>query len=50
LSGIGVKGGKTAVKAPLLAEQIGLDPIGQGVEAEVRDPEHPPGRLLSMGI
>ena len=39
------RGGKTAVKAPLLAEQISLDPIGQGIEAEVGDSKHPAGRL-----
>jgi IS5 family transposase len=40
LAGFRIAGGKTAGKAPLLAEQIRLDPIGQGVEAEVGDPEH----------
>jgi len=33
LAGIGVSGGKTSVKAALLAEEIRLDPIGQGIES-----------------
>jgi len=48
LAGIRIAVGKTAVKASLLAEQIGLDPIGQGVEAEVGDPEHTAGRLQNV--
>ena len=48
LAGIRIAVGKTAVKAALLAEEIGLDPIGQGIEAEVRDPEHTAGRLQQV--
>ena len=44
LAGFGISGGKTAVKAALLAEEIGLDPIGQGIEAEVWNAEHAAGR------
>jgi len=45
LAGIRIAVGKTAVKALLLAEKIRLDPIDQGIEAEVSDPEHTAGRL-----
>jgi hypothetical protein len=48
LAAYGVAGGKTAVKAPLLAEKVSPDPIGQGIEAKVEDPEQPPGRLEHM--
>jgi hypothetical protein len=44
LAGFEISGGKTAVKAALLAEEIGLDPIGQGIEAEVWNAEHAAGR------
>ena len=40
----GIFSGKKAVKAAFLAEEIRLDPIGQGVEAEVGDAEHAAGR------
>jgi hypothetical protein len=42
------RGRKNSRKGPLLAEQIRRDPIGQGVEAEVGDPEHAPGCLQHM--
>jgi hypothetical protein len=45
LAGIRIAVGKTAVKALLLAEKIRLDPIGQGIEAAVRDSEHPLGSM-----
>ena len=45
LAGIRTAVGKTAVKALLLAEKIRLDPIGQGIEAAVRDSEHPLGGM-----
>ena len=48
MAGCGVAGRETAVKAPLLAEKMSLDPVGQGIEAEVGDPEQPPGRLEHM--
>ena len=44
LAGFGISGGKTAVKAALLAEEMRLDPIGQGIEAEVWNAEHAAGR------
>jgi len=40
LAGFGISGGRTAVKAALLAEEIRLDHIGQGIEAEVWNAEH----------
>jgi hypothetical protein len=48
LAGFGISGRKTAVKASLLAEKMSLDPVGQGIEAEVGDPEQPTGSLEDM--
>ena len=48
MAGCGVAGRKTAVKAALLAEKMSLDPVGQGIEAEVGDPEQPTGSLEHM--
>ena len=48
MTGLRIAAGKTAGKAPLLAEKISLDPISQGIEPKVGDPEHPPGRVQEM--
>ena len=37
MTGIGSMSGKVAVKAPLLAEEMLFNPIGQGLEAELRN-------------
>ena len=39
LTGLRIKSRKAALEAPLLAEQVGLNAIGQGIEAELRNSE-----------
>jgi len=37
LTGLEILDGKIALNAPLLAEEMLFDPIGQGIEAELRN-------------
>ena len=48
LTGLRIKSRKAALEAPLLAEEVLFDPIGQGIEAELGNSEDPTSNSENM--